>query len=211
MELMIVRHAQPERTRRGTPNPDPGLTPEGVGQAEALARWLAHDPHRRPDRIISSPMLRARETAQAAADLCDLPVHIEPRLAEFDDGAREYVPLELAGRALRERVALALETGQWGEHRFDPQSFRQRVAEAFADIIREGAPTRAMVVCHGGVMNSYLSDVLGRPHGVFFYPHFASVSRVHVRRSGTPALVSLNELPHAHLMEHAEAGGFGFS
>lgn len=205
MELFIVRHAQPTRAPGGTPNGDPGLTPEGTSQAKSLSQWLAMDPRRQPDRIISSPMQRALQTAEPAAQACALPVEVDARLAEFDQGAAEYVPLEVTGRALRQQVAQALQTGRWGEHWFDPEAFRLRVAAAFADIICEGAPKRVMVVCHGGVINSYLSQVVDRSHGVFFHPHFASVSRVHVNRAGVAGLTSLNELPQAHLLEQAGA------
>ena len=67
MLLYIVRHGQPIY------GPDT-LTELGRKQAEALAdRFAVHG----LDRIFSSPMGRARETAQPTADRLGLPVKIE--------------------------------------------------------------------------------------------------------------------------------------
>ena len=54
---------------------DPPLTADGRREAEALARRLAGV---RSDRIVSSPMLRARETAQTIA--AGRPIEIDERL-----------------------------------------------------------------------------------------------------------------------------------
>jgi broad specificity phosphatase PhoE len=60
------------------------LTADGRAEAEALARRLAAV---RIDRIISSPMLRALETAQAIAT--GRPVEVDERLRELDYGRWE--------------------------------------------------------------------------------------------------------------------------
>lgn len=197
MELLIVRHAQPERTEAGPGGADPSLSPMGRRQAAALADWLARNPRKLPDRVLSSSMRRAQETASAVADRCQAELEIDPRLTEFDLGAKEYVPLELAGDDVLAHVVTALDTGVWGDHKFDPEEFRQRVQAGFDDILRDSDARRVIVVCHGGVLNSYLSGVVGRPHGVFFMPRYTSVSRVHAGVDGHVRLRSLNELPHA--------------
>ena len=63
---------------------DVPLTPEGRTQAQALARRLSGV---RIDRIVSSPMLRALETAQAIAT--GRPVELDERLRELDYGRWE--------------------------------------------------------------------------------------------------------------------------
>lgn len=199
MQLLIVRHGQPEASRAGVGPADPGLTDGGRQQAQALTQWLARDGARLPGQVWSSPMRRARETADRIAAGCRLPVEIDDRLAEFDLGAPAYVPMEQVGTAVVAEAMRALDTGRWGEHRFDPESFRLRVRAAFDGIVdraRAADVARAVVVCHGGVINSYLSDVLRRPHGMFFRPRYTSVSRVAIDPDGTPHLLSMNEFPH---------------
>ena len=62
MDLLWVRHGEPERIEAGTGVPaDPALTERGRDQAERLAQWLATEPI---DVILSSPQRRARETAE---------------------------------------------------------------------------------------------------------------------------------------------------
>jgi broad specificity phosphatase PhoE len=60
------------------------LTPEGHNEADALARRLAGI---RLDRIVSSPMRRALETAQAIAT--GRPIEVDERLRELDYGRWE--------------------------------------------------------------------------------------------------------------------------
>lgn len=197
MELLIVRHAQPERVSVSAGSADPDLTPLGLRQAAALAEWVARDRRRLPVRVVSSTMCRARQTAEVVAERCGLGIETDARLAEFDLGSSEYVPLELAGEKLLQRAGAALTTGVWGNHTFDPEDFRRRVRTGFDEIVREPGPGRVVVVCHGGVLNSFLGDVIGRPPGVFFMPRYTSVSRVFVDAAGERQLGSLNELPHA--------------
>ena len=152
-------------------------------------------------------MRRAVETATAIGDRTGVPVSVDGRLAEFDLGASEYIPLEQLGHDVFAAAATALTTGVWGNHRFDPQEFRDRVWSAFDEIAAEQtkghgqAGGRVVVVCHGGVLNSYLSRVVGREYGAFFMPRYTSVSRVFVGAGGELRLGSLNELPHARARE----------
>jgi phosphohistidine phosphatase len=61
MRLVLVRHAE---SAPGTPDDLRTLTPEGEEQARALGERLRADGIR-PDAVLSSPLLRARQTAEA--------------------------------------------------------------------------------------------------------------------------------------------------
>jgi phosphohistidine phosphatase len=63
MRLLIVRHAE---AAPGTPDELRSLTPAGRQQARDLGARL-RDEGLVPDAVLSSPLLRARETAQALA------------------------------------------------------------------------------------------------------------------------------------------------
>ena len=72
MLLFVIRHGDPVY------QPD-SLTPRGRMQAQALAkRFAVHG----LDRIFSSPLIRAQETARPTAELLDLPVEIEEWTSE---------------------------------------------------------------------------------------------------------------------------------
>lgn len=67
--LFLIRHAATANNRARPPilqgrRTDPGLSPEGVEQAEQTARFLADYPL---DAVFSSPLRRAMETAAAIA------------------------------------------------------------------------------------------------------------------------------------------------
>lgn len=84
---------------------DISINVAGRRQAEALARRLAPV---RFDRVITSPLFRARETA--ALLVRDGPVEADPRLREMDYGAWEglsYAQIDAADGAFRREWELA--------------------------------------------------------------------------------------------------------
>jgi probable phosphoglycerate mutase len=86
LNLLLTRHGLPDAGQDvwlGS-QLDVALRPEGRRQAEALAHRLAGV---RIDRIFSSPMLRALETAQIVAT--GRPVEVDDRLIERDYGRWE--------------------------------------------------------------------------------------------------------------------------
>jgi phosphohistidine phosphatase len=80
-ELLLLRHADagaPEAWTR--PDAERPLSPKGHRQAARTAAWLKSIDHR-PDAIISSPKIRAVETAAAVADAFGMPLIEDQRLA----------------------------------------------------------------------------------------------------------------------------------
>ncbi len=77
MQLLIVRHAE---AASGEPDELRPLTPDGRAAARALGERLARDGVH-PDAILTSPLLRARETAQELARTTGLEPEADERLA----------------------------------------------------------------------------------------------------------------------------------
>jgi len=73
VRLILVRHAE---AAPGEPDELRSLTPAGREQARALAERLP-----RADVVLSSPLLRARETAEPIARASGVPVEADARLA----------------------------------------------------------------------------------------------------------------------------------
>ncbi|KMS88803.1 histidine phosphatase family protein [Prauserella rugosa] len=196
MELLLIRHGRPESQHGATGDgADPPLTARGRAEADLLGRFLAGA--NGPATVYASPMIRARETAEAIVNHATVPLLVDDRLREFDHGATSYTPPELntAPNDVRRMMWRALETGVWGDHVFDPEAFEQRVWDVFNHIIDANSSNTVAVVCHSGVLNSFLGKVLGRPRGMFFQPNYTSISRV-VASGRRRQVLSLNETTH---------------
>lgn len=75
MRLFLVRHAE---AASGDPDELRPLTPAGREHARQVGEQLAST---RPDAVVSSPLLRARETADAVARAAGLASAVDERLA----------------------------------------------------------------------------------------------------------------------------------
>jgi phosphohistidine phosphatase len=84
MRLFVVRHAE---AAPGEPDELRPLTESGRATARALAARLATEG---VEIVVSSPLLRARETAAEIARAADVPVEVDDRLAPgaTPDGVR---------------------------------------------------------------------------------------------------------------------------
>ena len=193
MELLLIRHALPIRREDVEGPADPELSEAGRDQAMHLANWLADE---RLDAVYSSPMQRARETAAPLASVHGLEVLVDEELAEYDRQSHWYVPVEELKAAgdprWREIVA-----GEWGDVEVDPETFRDIVYKAVERLIDANPSKRIAAVCHGGVINAYLSKILGIENATgFFYPNYTSIHRVMAARSGERTVHTLNETAH---------------
>ena len=192
MELFLIRHAEPVRVESSGDAPaDPHLHERGREQSARLAEWLREEGL---DALWSSPMQRARETATAITAATGLEPIVADGLAEFDRLSTEYIPMEELRRLKDERWAALTSGGYFGEG--DPEAFTTGVVETIDGIVAAHPGERVAVVCHGGVINTFLCAVIGLVPTMFFEPRYASISRVAASRSGIRTLVSVNETAH---------------
>jgi phosphohistidine phosphatase len=75
--IWLLRHAEAED---GSPDADRKLTERGIEQSRAVGAALAALGVR-PDACLSSPKLRAADTAKLVCEQLDCDVHLEPKLA----------------------------------------------------------------------------------------------------------------------------------
>jgi phosphoserine phosphatase len=83
--ILLIRHGETDWNVIGRyqGQADPPLNEKGVAQAEKLAEKLVRYP---PDRLVSSPLKRAAQTASILAKSLTLPVDFDPRLMEIHQG-----------------------------------------------------------------------------------------------------------------------------
>ena len=188
-----MRHALPVRRELVEGPADPELSADGRAQAEHLATYLSSE---HLDAIYASPFRRAYETAAAIAAFHDLEVVLSDGVAEFDRLSPDYIPTEELKAANDPRYH-AIISGQWDAEDETTDEFRARVVRTIEQLIDNHPGQRIAVVCHGGVINGYLCEVLGLTNPrAFFYPNYTSINRVAAARGGTRSVVTINETPH---------------
>ncbi|HMF04181.1 MAG TPA: histidine phosphatase family protein [Acidimicrobiia bacterium] len=195
MELLLIRHAEPVRIGPGTAAgpADPHLTGRGRAQADRLAAWLAADPI---EKLLSSPLRRARETAEPVARTLGLDVEVVDGLMEYDARSDFYIPVEEL-RETRDHHWTAMIEGRWDELGGEPpDQFRARIVPCVDAIIERFPGGTVAAVCHGGVINVYLAALLGLERHLWFHPEYTSISRIAAARTGERSVVSLNDTAH---------------
>lgn len=128
---------------------DPGLTDLGRQQAERTGRWLSG---LEVSALWTSPMRRARETADRIAAVTGLAVQYDDRLRErlnWDGGMPFDAFLALWARTARDRDLVPA----------GGQSSRQAAARLRAFLA--GLPGPAAAVTHGGITIELLRDLAG--------------------------------------------------
>ena len=193
MELILVRHALPERREVADGPADPELSEAGRAQAEHLATYLGVETLH---AIYTSPLRRALQTAAPLGDRVGLSPRVADGIAEYDRHSNEYVPVEELKATNDPRWQQMLD-GVWDDASETRIEFADRVTASIEGIVAAHPGERVAVVCHGGVINTYLARVLGMPDSTgFFYPNYTSIHRVVVSRKGQRQILTINETGH---------------
>jgi probable phosphoglycerate mutase len=158
--ILLLRHAESADPSvfHGAES-DIGLSERGRRQADAVAEYLAT---RNVQALVSSAMLRARDTAAPIARACGLDIEIEPLLHERRVG-------ELGGMPTGNREGPWMETvKRWiaGDTAFSlggAESFaemRGRVVPIWEAIADRHAGKTVAVVAHGAIIKTLLLSIL---------------------------------------------------
>lgn len=217
MEIVFVRHAEPEWIADGVGVVDPPLTGRGVRQAEAAAVHLASTPW---DDVLVSPALRAVETARPIAAATGIDPRVVEGLIEIRMPDWSGTPAETVDRIFREARNRPPE--QWWDGMPGGESFRdfhERITTTLLGLLAErgvhpraephlwdvsdAIPDRVLVVGHGGTNAVALGFLLGLDPTPwewerFVSPH-ASVSRLRVKSlagASVIGMISFGETAH---------------
>ena len=169
--VVLLRHGQTDYNVAGRMQGhiDSQLTEEGREQALRAAPVLGAMPF---DRIVSSDLARAVDTANTIADVLGLPVKLDPRLRETHLG-------EWQGRRVDEvEVDYPGQIAEWrGDPRWTPPGGESRVdvvrrslpvvEEIDADLADEPGAQSLLIVAHGGMIGGMVSGLLDLPEDVW--------------------------------------------
>ena len=194
----LLRHGQTEMSigKRFSGVSDPPLTEVGQAQAAAAAARLAGCG---AVAVVSSPLLRTRETARHVADVLGLDVVVEEGLRETDFGDWEgYTFAEVKAKWPRELAAWLADTSvppPFGES-FDATATRVRQARDRV-LVAYGGQT-VVVVSHVTPIKTLLRFALDAPASALFRLHLdlASLSQVLWHADGSAVVRSMNDTGH---------------
>jgi len=199
VKVILVRHGETDwnlsrRIQGG--NSDTPLNQRGRQQAEGLALRLKQE---KIQAIYSSPLQRARDTAQAIARYHQLPVEIEPSLKEIEVGELEGVSITEVGKHLSELLVKHKQGEELpripgGESVTEVQQRVWGTIQCLVDKHREGV---LVVVAHYFTVLTAICAVLNLP--------LAEIDRLRLSSSGisiinfdgqTPRLMLFNDTCH---------------
>jgi broad specificity phosphatase PhoE len=191
--ISFVRHGQTAHNRDGRLQGRADLELSVLG-ADQVARLARRFPAGSLTTVFTSPLRRARQTADAIAAGCAAPVEVDERLIELDYG-------EWDGRALAEIPADA-----WAAWRADPDfvppggeslaAVTARVAEFCRD--RLGAGGSVAAVSHVSPIKAAVAWALGVDERATWRMQLglATVSTIGARPDGSGYLLSFNDGAH---------------
>lgn len=217
MEIVLIRHGQPEWVKDGLNVVDPPLTDLGHEQAARMAEVLAEEPF---DEVLVSPLQRARQTAAPLYERLGRPEQVEPWLEEIRDPGWHGSPAEKAQQAYAELK------GRAADERWDGLVGGESIRE-FTDRIHVGASEflrrrrivrvehelpiwspgdfgkRIALVAHAGTNSITIGHMLGLVPTPWEWDRFvlghASISRIEalpVKDGWTFSLTSLSNAEH---------------
>jgi 2,3-bisphosphoglycerate-dependent phosphoglycerate mutase len=197
-EVLLVRHGRSADVVPGSgASLDPPLHDLGVAQAAALASRLGGRPL---DGIYASDLARARQTAAPLAEERGMRVELRPALREVHLGDWEGGEFRRRAAARDPEWLTFAEAGRWelipGAERDD--EFRGRVRAAVAEVVERHQGGSAAVVCHAGVVNAFLADVLGIHRTTFTVIENTSVTVVRFADDGRCIVLAVNDCNHLY-------------
>ena len=224
MEIVIIRHAQPEWVKDGLNVVNPPLTSLGVEQSEALAHSL-RDEHF--DEVYVSPLLRAIQTAEPVLREMKRDIHIVDWLEEIRDPMWHGTPEEKAQEAWKAEKAkrsherwLGLDGGE------NVDAFVSRINDGTATFLRSVGLTRAdnslpvwepgetyqhgkriALICHAGTGSVAICHMLGLQPTPWEWERFvighATINKVSALTLGDGITFGLSQLSgNDHLAPH---------
>jgi broad specificity phosphatase PhoE len=174
MNIFLVRHG--EAASAWGQDPDPGLSPLGVQQAEAAAQLLLP---RLDDsaKLVSSPLQRAQETAIPFSDALGLEVGVDKAFSEIP----APVPL-----AQRQNWLRGFMQESWAVQPDELAFWRDNALNQLRSF-----ETTTVVFTHFLVLNAVVGQIQKRTETLCFWPDNASITQLRLSEDQGLELVEL--------------------
>ena len=169
MRILLIRHGESEadilHVHEG--RADFNLTEKGHLQARAMAKYVSKN--YKIDKIYSSTLKRAFQTATHLSELVNVSIITDENLMEFNNGLLAGLSWEEANEKYPKVENLPIDQAVYGQE--SKVEFRNRAKEAYSKIISENEDdTTIVIVSHGGMINQLYHEFLNLPieSNVFF-------------------------------------------
>lgn len=167
MRCCIVRHGETpwNAARRLQGHRDIPLNAVGLAQARAAGAYLKQRVDDRFSAVVSSDLLRARQTAEAIANALGLPVSLSSSFRERYYGTFEgKTPGEAAACAADDYAALVsradLAAGPGGAEPL--AAMVSRIEDGLTQLVKTHGEDSVVLVTHGGVLDVLYRRAVGR-------------------------------------------------
>lgn len=222
MEIVLIRHGEPEWIREGLNVDNPPLTERGHRQAGAMADFL-RDEHF--DEVFCSPLRRARQTAAPLFEALQRDEQVDPWLEEIRNPIWHGTPEEKSAEAYRQDRARSSHERWQGLEGGEPvREFVDRIhlgcslflaergvcrTEADLPVWEVADPERRIaLVAHAGTNSVVICHLLGLAATPWEWDRFvighASVSRLRTMEMGDGHSFSLTHLSDNEFLDRAD-------
>ncbi|HEX2696310.1 MAG TPA: histidine phosphatase family protein [Anaerolineales bacterium] len=160
--IVFLRHGESvgNAEERFQGQSDYPLTEAGRAQARALAkRWLKDG--EKFDLVLTSPLGRAKETAQIIAQMLQVPVEEDPIWLERDNGQISGLTRNEVEKRFPE-PEFRTPYDSFGEDGEGDWELYLRAGRAVHELLRR-PPGKYLIVTHGGLLNKVMYAILGIP------------------------------------------------
>ena len=196
MELLVIRHGQSEADILNVieGRADFSLTELGIQQAKLMADWVAN--YMIIDKIISSSLKRAKQTAEKLAATTYAPLEFDDYLMEWKNGLIAGLSKKEADEKYPIPSQKFPHTAIYGQE--SDIEFRTRAEIVFSRIINEyQADSKIAIISHGGMINKLFQSFLGLPVNAHVEIYSGDTAVHHWKISGNErAVVFANSLVH---------------
>lgn len=162
MRLLIIRHGESEADLLDVHEgrADFPLTMRGHKQAESMAQFVKKNFD--ISAIYCSPLKRAYQTAQHLSEATEIPLTVDEKLMEFNNGLIAGLERAVARKKYPFVENLPIHSSVYEQE--SALEFRFRADYILSKIISETAPDRTIaVVTHGGMINQLYRCFLRLP------------------------------------------------
>ena len=196
MDIIIMRHGESDadilNVIEGRANFP--LTEDGLKQARAAAEWLKS--RFGFDKIYSSPLKRAAQTARAVQQMYDVEITFDDDLMEWQNGLIAGLSRYEAEERYPETVKFP-HTSVYGQESLIV--FRMRAETVLSKIIHENPnDSTILAVSHGGMISQLFRCFMKLPvdEKVFIHSGDTGIHHLKISEDGTRVIAFINRQEH---------------